>query len=180
MDVRIGFNMAAGCAVAIALMAPMTVFAIERTARTVTNPTADLQRLLIIPSCPNNTPVGVLNGKFECLGSLIPSCPNNTPVGVVNGQLACLSSVVPNCPNNTPVGVVNGQLACLPAPTNNEIYIGGVCFKPAKIIKCNWNWSGKGNDDSFYIRSAGQDGGSYCGSIGRDYVGEDMILARCR
>ncbi len=161
MDVRISFKMAAGCAVAIALiapiLAPMKVFAIERTARTVTNPTADLQRLLIIPSCPNNT-----------------------PVGVVNGQLACLSSVVPNCPNNTPVGVVNGQLACLPAPTNNEIYVGGVCFKPAKIIKCNWNWKGSGNDDSFYITSAGQDGGSYCGSIGRTYVGEDMILARCR
>jgi hypothetical protein len=66
-----------------------------------------------------------------------------------------------------------------PGGGGDTITIGGMCFRPATAVTCNWNWSGDGNDNSTYIIPITWNAGQHCANLGRSYQYQNMILARC-
>lgn len=103
--------------------------ALEGTARPVVDPTADLQRMMSVPSCPPGSPITVSGTRLACM--------------------------------------------------NNYIVVGGICFRPTRLVVCNWNWSGSGNDDSTYVVPMSQNGAAFCASVGRTYQREHIVLGQC-
>ncbi len=61
----------------------------------------------------------------------------------------------------------------------DTITVGGVCFEPAYLVTCNWNWSGDGNDSAGFVINRHADPQTYCSSISRTYMSHTTILAQC-
>lgn len=79
---------------------------------------------------------------------------------------------LPTCAGGAPVSTANGRFVCM----NDIMMVDGKYFAPAKMVTCNWNWSGSGNDDADYVIPVTQNAVAYCGSIGRSYRREMAIL----
>jgi hypothetical protein len=149
-------------AATLCLALPLAAQNLEGAVAPVFNPARELQSMQMVPVCPPNTPVVVSGTRFVCGTRTTQSCTVGQYVRAINadGTLVCapLPSQAPACASNTPVIVSRGVFSC-GAPAS--------CTKPAWIAVCNWNWSGKGNDDASYYGEIYQNPSDICARNGR-------------